>query len=398
MLATDLPQYKNDKAASHTLYTRMVEKLFQSLNRTFISDRLLQDTLNDARQRALVLVGVLVVSAISGLSMALGLTALYAFNREPLYLFATVIAFITVLGYLGTLWYFKEKQALLPAANYYGITTTFSTIMPCVITGGISASPYVTVILVVPIFLFLIAGRRQGVHWSVIVATCVLILALLESLGVSFPQIIPVKSMVLFRFVTWSMTLALLVLGLMSYEGDFESLTRRILEERRLFAHEAMHDPLTGLSNRKLFFSRAKEAVEYALSREFKAVVIYVDLDDFKLINDGFGHDIGDDVLNAVAQRLQANVRSVDTVARLGGDEFAIVLHGIEKAEVADLMVEKLRAALQQPLQIGQHSLSASGSIGVAIAPDHGRDVTRLLKKADEAMYRAKQFRVRIGH
>ena len=154
MLATDLPRYKEDKA--RTLYTQVLEKLFQSLNKTFISDRLLQDTLNDARQRALVLVGVLVVSAVSGLSMALGLTALYAFNREPLYLAAIVIAVITVLGYLCTLWYFKVKQALLPAARYYGITTTFSTVMPCVITGGISASPYATVILVVPIFLFLI--------------------------------------------------------------------------------------------------------------------------------------------------------------------------------------------------------------------------------------------------
>lgn len=121
-------------------------------------------------------------------------------------------------------------------------------------------------------------------------------------------------------------------------------------------------------------------------------------LDDFKLINDGFGHDIGDDVLNAVAKRLQANVRSVDTVARLEGDEFAIVLHGIERTEVADLMVEKLRAALQQPFKIGQYSLSASGSIGVAVAPDQGRDVNRLLKKADEAMYRARKFRVKVGH
>jgi diguanylate cyclase (GGDEF)-like protein len=380
------------------MYNKLLEMLFESLNQIFISDRLLQDTLNDSRQRALILVGVLAVSACSGLFMAVGLGALYAFSGEPLYLFATLIAVLTVVGYLGTLWFFKRRQTLLPAANLYGITTTFSTVVPCAITGGISVSPYLPVVLVVPIFLFLIAGRSYGLYWSLVAVTCVAVLLVLESFGVVFPQIIPDAHLAIFSFMTWLMTLSLLVLGLMSYEGDFESLTQRILEERRLFAHEALHDPLTGLSNRKLFFSRAREAVEHALAREHKAAVIFVDLDDFKLINDGFGHDMGDDVLNAVARRLQANVRSVDTVARLGGDEFAIVLHGIETKEVADSIVEKLRAALQQPFSIGEHSLSASGSIGFAVAPDQGRDVGRLLKQADEAMYRAKKFRVEVGH
>lgn len=379
------------------MYKSLLKKLFESLNEAFISDRLLQDTLNDSRQRALVLVGVLAVSAVSGLFMTIGLGALYAFSGESLYLLATLIAALTVAGYLGTLWYFKQRQTLLPAANLYGITTTFSTVMPCVITGGIAASPYLTVVLVVPIFLFLIAGRLYGVYWSLVVVSCVVVLLTLESLGLVFPQIIPDAQMAVFSFMTWFMTLSLLVLGLVSYEGDFETLTNRILEERRLFAHDAMHDPLTGLSNRKMFFSRAKEAVDHALSREYKAAVIFVDLDDFKLINDGFGHDIGDDILNAVAKRLQANVRSVDTVARLGGDEFAIVLHGIERTEVAEFMVEKLRSSLQEPFKIGEHSLTASGSIGVAVAPDQGRDVNHLLKKADEAMYRAKEFRVKVG-
>lgn len=380
------------------MYKKLLKKLFESLNEIFISDRLLQDTLNDSRQRALILVGVLAVSAFSGLFMTVGLGVLYTLTEEPLHLFATLIGAFTVAGYLGTLWLFKRRQMLLPAANLYGITTTFSTVVPCAITGGISVSPYLTVVLVVPIFLFLIAGRSYGVYWSLVVATCVAVLLILESFGLVFPQIIPDANLAAFSFTTWIMTLSLLVLGLISYEGDFESLTKRILEERSLFAHEALHDPLTGLSNRKMFFSRAREAVDYALAREYKAAVIFVDLDDFKLINDGFGHDIGDDVLNAVAKRLQANVRSVDTVARLGGDEFAIVLHGIERTEVADLMVEKLRSALQQPFKIGQYSLSASGSIGVAVAPDQGRDVNRLLKKADEAMYRAKKFRVKVGH
>ncbi len=372
-----------------------VKKLFEFLNRHFISDRLMQDTLKDSRQRALVLVGVLAISAISGFFLTVALATVYAFTGESLHLLATLIAAITVGGYLGTLFYFKQLQMLLPAANLYGLTTTFSTVAPCMITGGIETSPYLPLILVVPIFLFLIAGRKYGVYWSLVAVASVVVLFGAGLQGVEFPQIIPAESMAFFRFQIWLMTLALLVLGLISYEGDFETLTRRILEERSQFAHQALHDPLTGLSNRKLFLTRAKEAVEQSLARKHKAAVIFVDLDDFKQINDGYGHETGDDVLNLVAQRLQANVRSIDTVARFGGDEFAIVLHGIETREVADHMVEKLRIALQAPFEIGQYSLSATGSIGVAVAPDEGRDVDRLLRRADEAMYRAKEYRVR---
>lgn len=377
------------------MYQELVSKFFEVLNRYFISDRLLQDTLRDSRQRALVLVGVLAISALSGSMMGLALGSLYLVTHNPLHLLATGIAVVTVATYMCTLWHFKRMQELLPAANLYGLATTFSTIAPCMITGGIADTPYLPLILVVPIFLFLIAGKRAGIQWSLAALACLLVLLAVESMGVKFPQVIPQSEMGLFRFMTWLTTLGLLVLGLVSYEGDFEALTRRILEERSLYAHQAMHDPLTGLSNRELFRTRAREAVEHALARRHKAAVIFVDLDDFKQINDGYGHETGDDVLNLVAQRLQANVRSADTVARLGGDEFAIVLHGIESVEIAEMIVEQLRVALQAPFEIGQHSVNATGSIGVAIAPDQGRDVDLLLRTADQAMYRAKEVRER---
>jgi diguanylate cyclase (GGDEF)-like protein len=369
--------------------------LYDKLNQIFITDRLQENSLNDAHLRANILVGVLLISSLSGLGLVFALGAAYGSSGDPLLLIATLIASITVIGYLGTLWYFRQRQALLPAANLYALTTTFSTVTPCLITGGISNSPYLSLVLVVPIFLFLMAGRRSGIYWTLVAVICVALLLLLESFGMKFPQVIPEASMAWFRFAIWLTTLMLLVIGLISYEGNFETLTKRISAERGQFAHEASHDPLTGLSNRKLFFSRASEALSYALEREHKVAVIYVDLDDFKLINDGFGHDIGDEVLNAVARRLKASVRSVDTVARLGGDEFAIVLHGIEQSETADFMVEKIRAVLHEPLLVGQHSLYATGSIGVAVAPDQGVDVDHLLRKADEAMYRAKGNRSR---
>lgn len=368
-------------------------ELANKLERTFVTDRLLEGSLNDARQRAKVLVVVLAISFLSGVCLTAALGISFLTNNEPLYLAATIIAFITVTGYLGTLLYFKWRQSLLSAANFYALTATFSTVMPCTITGGVNASPYLPLVLVVPIFLFLVSGRRHGVYWSLIVVACVATLLVLEMSGTTFPQIIPASAHSTFAFFTWVATLFLLVMGLIAYEGNFERLAERITAERGQFAHEALHDPLTGLSNRKRFFTRANEALDDALARKHKIAVIFLDLDDFKSINDSFGHNIGDEVLNAIARRLQASVRSVDTVARLGGDEFAIVLHGIDRAEVAEFMVEKLRAVLEEPLVVGGKTVVASGSFGLAIAPDQGVEIDRLLRMADEAMYRVKELR-----
>jgi len=368
--------------------------LVDRFNRIFVTDRLLEGSLSDARQRAKVLVAVLAISALSGVGLTITFGIAYYVNRDPLYFAATIMGLVTVAGYVGTLSYFKWKQSLISAANFYALSTTASTIMPITITGGVTGSPYLSLVLVVPIFLFLIAGRRYGIYWSLVAVGCVAALLVLESSGVTFAQVLGESSRPAFTFVTWMTTLALLVLGLIGYEGNFERLTRRISAERGRFAHEAMHDPLTGLSNRKRFFSRANEALDDALVRRHKVAVIFVDLDDFKTINDSYGHNVGDEVLNTVARRLQSSVRSVDTVARLGGDEFAIVLHGIERADVAEYMVDKLRAVLEEPLVVGGHTVVATGSIGLAVAPDQGVEIDRLLRMADEAMYRAKEMRL----
>jgi diguanylate cyclase (GGDEF)-like protein len=367
--------------------------LFEKLSDTFVTDRLLEGSLNDARQRAKILVAVLAISALSGICLTAALGTTYLVNRDSLFFAATMMGLITVTGYLGTLCYFKWKQSLISAANFYALSTTLSTVMPVTITGGVTHSPYLALVLVVPIFLFLIAGRRYGIYWSLVAVASVATLLLLETTGMAFPQILPESAIAAFTFTTWVTTLALLVMGLIAYEGNFERLTERIKAERGQFAHEAMHDPLTGLSNRKRFFSRANEALDEALARKHKTAVIFIDLDDFKSINDSFGHNVGDEVLNAVARRLQSSVRSVDTVARLGGDEFAIVLYGIERAETAEFMVEKLRDVLEEPLVVGGHTVVATGSIGVAVAPDQGVEIERLLRMADEAMYRDKELR-----
>lgn len=204
------------------------DPLIIRVSRSFITDRLLDDELVDARERAPILVGILLCSTVSALLLMIALGTLYSFSREPLHLVATLIAMLTFAGYVSTLWHFKQRQALLPSADLYALTTTFATVAPCIITGGMSASPYTCLILVVPVFLFLIAGRKHGLYWTMATMSGVGVLFAAEFLGLELPQVIPEQHMAAFTVITWLTTLALLILGLVTYEENVEALKNRI--------------------------------------------------------------------------------------------------------------------------------------------------------------------------
>lgn len=152
----------------------------------------------------------------------------------------------------------------------------------------------------------------------------------------------------------------------------------------------AAHDSLTGLPNRIQFRERCADSVARARRRAALFGVLYIDLDNFKHINDSLGHAMGDDFLRVVGQRLRAQVRATDTVARLGGDEFAILAEGIERKEDLMGLADKVLGALSTPFRLGEVELYSSASIGIAVYPHDGADVEELLKHADIAMYRAK--------
>ena len=172
------------------------------------------------------------------------------------------------------------------------------------------------------------------------------------------------------------------------YIGVLNDVTYRVNAEARL-NHLANHDALTGLPNRNLLNDRLAHAI--ARRREGLAAVLFLDLDRFKLINDSYGHDVGDEVLKAVAARLTACLRDEDTVARLGGDEFVVLLEDLSGADSAATIAGKLASRLCEPLVIGGHELPVSASIGIALYPRDGGDAQDLLKNADTAMYRAKE-------
>jgi len=179
--------------------------------------------------------------------------------------------------------------------------------------------------------------------------------------------------------------------GRRHYIGFFSDITEPRRQQERIEGL-AYYDPLTGLPNRVLFADRMQRALLAAQRKSGMVAVCCLDLNEFKPINDRYGHMAGDEVLAAVALRLQAAMRAEDTVARVGGDEFALLLSGVHSASEADALVARVVQAIAQPCKLKSgDAVGVTASLGVALYPDAGVDVDTLLRRADEAMYVAKR-------
>jgi diguanylate cyclase (GGDEF)-like protein/PAS domain S-box-containing protein len=164
-----------------------------------------------------------------------------------------------------------------------------------------------------------------------------------------------------------------------------------IKEHQAQVEHIAFHDALTGLANRLLLADRLKHALDINERLGQRVAVCCIDLDGFKAVNDGLGHEAGDVVLRAVAQRLQACVRTSDTVARLGGDEFVLVLAPLADADDCLSILQRVVESVRVPVLMEDgRKARVSASVGVAFSPEHGKVASPLLRMADEAMYEAK--------
>jgi diguanylate cyclase (GGDEF)-like protein/PAS domain S-box-containing protein len=174
------------------------------------------------------------------------------------------------------------------------------------------------------------------------------------------------------------------------YIITFNDITEQKLSADYIY-QLAHYDLLTGLPNRVLFSERCRHAIERAKRHGHKTVLLYLDLDRFKQINDSLGHPVGDELLEKVAERLRSQIREEDTVARLGGDEFVIVVEQVTDERDAERIASKMLEALRLPFQLKQHELVISASVGISLSPVDGKDVATLIKHADLAMYRAKE-------
>jgi diguanylate cyclase (GGDEF)-like protein len=160
--------------------------------------------------------------------------------------------------------------------------------------------------------------------------------------------------------------------------------------ERERSEDLALHDPLTGLPNRLLFGLRLDHEVERAQRHHRTFALLYVDLDDFKPVNDQYGHRAGDKVLVEAGRRLRTALRRVDTVARIGGDEFMVILGDTEACEGATRVADKLIDTLRKPIAVSGGMVTVGASIGISFYPADGATADALIRQADRAMYRAK--------
>ncbi len=177
------------------------------------------------------------------------------------------------------------------------------------------------------------------------------------------------------------------IYGLCGISTDISE--RKEVEEH--MQHMAQYDALTHLPNRALFNDRLQQAIAAAHRNKARMALMFIDLDKFKPVNDTYGHGVGDLLLKDVALRIQDCLRDSDTAARIGGDEFVILLPAIETQQDAGKVGEKILSALNRPFMLAGHTLNISGSIGVAVYPEHGKDEKLLVKSADIAMYHAKK-------
>ncbi|HZR37442.1 MAG TPA: diguanylate cyclase [Nevskia sp.] len=186
--------------------------------------------------------------------------------------------------------------------------------------------------------------------------------------------------------------------------GELDTRNRQLQEEiaerqrlEELARHQATHDPLTGLPNRLLFIDRLEKTIERAQRRGKSCALFYIDIDEFKPINDRYGHHAGDALLKGIARRMEEAMRKVDTVARLGGDEFAAIME--EPADAPDALqaAQRLGESLRRPyrLELPDHPdgllAQVGASIGIALFPQHAANLEALVQAADKLMYRAKK-------
>ena len=172
--------------------------------------------------------------------------------------------------------------------------------------------------------------------------------------------------------------------------GVMRDITERKATEEKIL-HMANHDALTGLPNRNLVQDRIQQAIARAQRSASHFAVLFIDLDQFKTINDSLGHNVGDQLLQMVAARVVMCLREEDTVSRQGGDEFIVLLGSVASPQDAAVVARKILDALSAPIDVDGRALSTSASIGIALYPEDGRDVATLLKNSDTAMYYAKE-------
>lgn len=339
----------------------------------------------------------LLVAFVYGISfIGAAFSMVYPFVGVPEALVAAIVGGTCIL--LGPLVMSWTGSARL-GAHVAGFFLYASIVMIVVMTGGMYA-PGLMWLVILPTFGLVFSGFGGGLVWFGVVAATTTVFFAAEIGGVS--EFWPPISDAYRHWVELLavVSLALVILQLWTFDRWLHvQLNEDVEEARAELEHQAYYDQLTGLPNRQLLYERLRRAIDRFERDDEGFAFLFVDLDDFKAVNDSLGHTVGDRVLQTLAKRLETSVRSQDTVARFGGDEFVVLLESVsaESSASSNSPVERLCRAFQQPVEIGGDKIHLTASIGVAGATICGdvdggmdRQIEIVRRAADRAMYGAK--------
>lgn len=301
-----------------------------------------------------------------------------------------ILAFM-IAGYTSAAALCHFRSALKLASNLLILTTFSGITCGILLSGGPLAAP-ATAMNIIPILMaFILINKRAGLIWTQLILATHIGLMMAYSYGYSFTQLLIPNLLPHQHLASWLITYSALILLMLIFDSLDSKLKSERDAERNHLEHLASHDPLTRLANRLQFDINLNKSMNRGDRHQKMTALFYIDLDQFKPINDNYGHDAGDIVLQEISRRLEACVRNVDTVARLGGDEFGIILEDISDISKLQAIAEKVIYCVEKPIKQLAQQPSISASIGIAIYPLHTNNKIELIQFADLAMYASKQ-------
>ncbi len=367
----------------------MIPALFRSVTR-YVDVCICPCFKRDAEQlyKARVLSGLLQLYV-----LMLGCIALYLLLLSPMplpgVLCAGALCTVLAASYVGTLYVLRTQDAYQACAFTMILSSWLVIVAGIALSGGPVYSPAVPALIIPVIMAFCLQGRLRGMVWANVIFIGHWALLGIQQLYV-FPQWLVADNRLIQHMVSWAVMYVAVTGVMLIFDSINFKLKRDRAHEQKRYEFLATHDALTGLANRTQFERELDLALARAQRHGHAAAVVQIDLDDFKIVNDTYGHHAGDMVLQDVAKRLQACLRKTDCIARLGGDEFAVVLDGVGNMNEVTAFAEKIITHIRSPLvRIGQ-DVRVGASMGIALYPQHSHDAEQLCRFADKAMYLAK--------
>jgi len=349
----------------------------------FCDDR---DRLNQAR----ILVGCWMTFTL--LTWTAGIYFLFSDLNKLTIIFGSSLTLSIGSIFIFLLFSLKKRGNFLFSANVTLATVCIFLLVGVFLSSGPVYSPVTSLFYIPTVMAYLLVGRFRGFLWTLAIMTELGLLVLLEINGFNFPYTIDAQHEVETRLIVSGLGFFAVLSLVLVYDFINQHLRRERDLEHERWVFLANHDQLTELANRTRFDNMLKKTILTHERRTPGKIValVYLDLDGFKQINDQHGHHIGDQVLQAIAQRLRESLRETDLIARQGGDEFTLMLDQLQSENAVSPIVDKLLSKIAEPIETTIDRVSVTGSIGVALYPAHTTDVEELKIFADQAMYQAK--------